>query len=254
MSITNQGETLRLNKYLSMYTGCSRRRADDLIRQGKAVLNGSKVTSPGVIVDGKTDRVFLNGRPVKASGFRPVYYMFYKPEKVLTARTDRSGRTLVSDYFKKVRQNIFHVGRLDWDSEGLLLLTNDGEFAQKALHPKYKIAKTYFVKIRGRLKPNQIQKLLKGVSLPGRGRKGRALYVSQKIRSGASAGWVKVIIGEGQNRQIRRMFQKIGCSVLQLRRVSIGRLSLGGLKKGERRRLSEKEVGKVFARPKELEK
>ena len=145
-------DTLRINKYLALYGGLSRRSADQLISRGQITVNGSKITSPGVIIHLKKDRVSVKNRPVKQKPFTPVYYAFHKPEKVLTTKKDPKSRPVVMDYFKKVRQNLFPVGRLDWDSEGLLLLTNDGEMAQKILHPKYEIPKTYFVKIKGRLK------------------------------------------------------------------------------------------------------
>ena len=240
---------LRINRYLARYAGLSRRRADHLISQGQVTVNGSKIVIPGAVIDGKKDRVTLRNKPVRADSFRPVYYMFYKPENVLTAKNDPTNRPVVMDYFKKIRCNVFPVGRLDWNSEGLLLLTNDGDFAHRILHPKHKISKTYFVKIKGRLKAGQIQKLLRGVSLPS-GR-ARALYVKQR-NSTASTTWVKVIISEGRNRQIRRMFLQINCSVLKLKRTAVGRLNLSRLRKGVFRSLSEKEAQKVFIRAKEL--
>ena len=240
---------LRVNRYLARYAGLSRRRADQLISEGQVIVNGSKITAPGVLIDEKKDRVTVKNKPVQKIPFRPVYYIFYKPENVLTAKKDSTNRPVVMDYFKKIRCNIFPVGRLDWDSEGLLLLTNDGDFAQQILHPKHKISKTYFVKVRGRLRPAQIQKLLRGVSLPS-GR-ARALYVKQQA-STASTTWVKVIIAEGRNRQIRWMFRQTGCSVLKLKRTAVGRLGLSRLKKGAFRPLSEKDIQKVFFRAKEL--
>ena len=240
---------LRINRYLARYAGLSRRRADQLISEGQVIVNGSKIITPGALIDGKKDRVTVKNKPVQKTPFRPVYYMFHKPENVLTAKKDPTNRPVVMDYFQKIRYNIFPVGRLDWDSEGLLLLTNDGDFAQQVLHPKHKISKTYFVKIRGRLKAGQIQKLLRGVSLPtGRA---RALYVKQQVSSSVTS-WVKVIIEEGKNRQIRWMFRQIGCSVLKLQRTAVGRLNLSRLKKGAFRPLSEKDIQKVFIRAKEL--
>ena len=245
-----QPDSLRINKFLALYGGLSRRSADQLISRGHVTVNGSKITSPGVIVHRKKDRVSVKNKQVKQKPFVPIYYAFHKPEKVLTTKKDPKNRPVVMDYFKKVRHNIFPVGRLDWDSEGLLLLTNDGEMAQKILHPKYEIPKTYFVKIRGRLKTRQTQKLLKGVSTPvGRV---KALYVKQRLRSASPNSWVKVIISEGKNRQIRLMFQQIGCPVFKLRRTAIGRLSLSQLKKGAFRSLSETDLKKIFIRPKEL--
>lgn len=245
-----QSAALRINKYLALHAGLSRRSADQLIAQGKVTVNGSKIKTPGTVIDIKKDKVNVKGQPVQTKTFHPVYYAFHKPEKVLTTKKDPKNRPTVMDYFKKVRHHLFPIGRLDWDSEGLLLLTNDGDFSQKVLHPKHKIPKTYLVKIRGRLKAGQIQKLLKGVSTPvGRV---KALYVKQQRRPTASNVWVKMILAEGKNRQIRWMFQQIGCPVLKLKRIAIGRLNLGRLSKGAFLQLSEKDIKKIFAKPKEL--
>ena len=248
-TVERSKSALRINKYLARYAGLSRRKADQLISDGQVIVNGSKIKTPGALIDGEKDRVTVKNKPVRKTPFHPVYYMFHKPENVLTAKKDPTNRPVVMDYFQKIRYNIFPVGRLDWDSEGLLLLTNDGDFAQQVLHPKHKISKTYFVKIRGRLKTGQIQKLLRGVSLPtGRA---RALYVKQQVSSSITS-WVKVIIEEGKNRQIRWMFQQTGCFVLKLQRTAVGRLNLSRLRKGAFRPLSEKDIQKVFIRAKEL--
>ena len=247
---SKQPDTLRINKYLALHGGLSRRSADQLISKGQVTVNGSKITTPGALIHIKKDKVSVKNRLIKKTTVSPVYYAFHKPEKVLTTKKDPKNRPVVMDYFKKVRHHLFPIGRLDWDSEGLLLLTNDGEFTQRILHPKYHIPKTYFVKIKGRLKTSQIQKLLKGVSTPvGRV---KALYVKQRLRSTSPHAWVKIIISEGKNRQIRLMFQQIGCPVFKLKRTAIGRLSLGQLTKGGIRLLSEKDIKKVFVRPKEL--
>ena len=243
-------DTLRINKYLAVYGGLSRRSADHLISQGQVTVNNLKITEPGILIHLKKDKVSVKNRLIQKKQISLVYYAFHKPEKVLTSKKDPKNRPVVMDYFKKVRHHLFPIGRLDWDTEGLLLLTNDGELAQKILHPKYKIPKTYFVKIKGHLKTRQIQKLLKGLSTPvGRV---KALYVKQQIRSSSPNTWVKVIIAEGRNRQIRLMFQQIGHPIFKLKRTTIGRLQLGKLTKGAFRQIPEKEIKKVFARPKEL--
>ena len=249
-TVPKQSETLRINKYLALHGGLSRRSADQLISKGQVTVNGSKITTPGTLIHLKKDKVSVKNRLIQKKMISPVYYAFHKPEKVLTTKKDPKNRPVVMDYFRKIRHHLFPIGRLDWDSEGLLLLTNDGEFAQRILHPRYQIPKTYFVKIKGHLKTPQIQKLLKGVSTPvGRV---KALYVKQRFRPTSPHAWVKIIISEGKNRQIRRMFQQIGCPVFKLRRTAIGRLGLGQLTKGAFRRLSEKDIKKAFIRPKEL--
>ena len=155
--------------------------------------------------------------------------MFNKPEKVLTTVKDPKGRAVVMDFFKKTPCRIFPVGRLDWHSEGLLLLTNDGDLTQEILHPSKSISKTYLVKIKGSLGKPQQDKLLKGVSTPF-GRK-RALFVEKLLRPSKKNTWLKIIITEGKNRQLRWMLQNTGCQIIRLKRTAIGRLRPGSFKK-----------------------
>ena len=241
---------LRLNKYLAKYEGMSRRAADQLIVQNQISVNGAKVKNLGVQIDVRKDKVKIKNSLVIPRSLSPIYFMFNKPEKILTTMDDPKERPTVMDYFKKKKNRIFPVGRLDWDSEGLLLLTNDGDFAQRILHPTEKIPKTYFVKLKGSPSVAQLNRLLTGVSTPF-GKK-RALFVS-RTRSGSQANiWIKIIIDEGKNRQIRLMFQSLGYRVSVLRRGAVGRLNLGALKKGTFRRLTSKELLKIFQKPKEL--
>ena len=154
------------------------------------------------------------------------------------------------DFFKKMRTRIFPVGRLDWDSEGLLLVTNDGDFAQKILHPKERIPKTYLIKIKGAFESRNKARLLRGVSTPF-GKK-KALFVKTMKGPGKQNTWVKIIIAEGKTRQLRFMLQSLGLQIIHLRRTAIGRLQLGALKKGEYRALTPKDIKKAFLYPKEL--
>ena len=243
-------ETIRLNKYMAQWGGVSRRKADELITKGEVFINGKKVKSLGVLIDPKKDQVRIKNRLLHSQNFSPVYIMFNKPENVITTTIDPKNRPTVMDFIKQHKQRVFPVGRLDWKSEGLLLLTNDGDFAQKILHPKNKISKTYLVKIQGSPSQSQIRKLVTGVSTPY-GRM-KALYAERALKTKQNNQWIKVIIAEGKNRQIRHMFDKLGYRINKLRRVSIGRLKLSKLKKGSYVFLSKSDVEKAFLAPKEL--
>ena len=168
-------EKIKLDRHLAARGGVSRRRAARLISEGHALINGRRADSPGALIDPRRDKIQLMGREVKAGPAAPIYLMLNKPEKSLTSTTDHKGRRTVMDFIGRQKSRVFPVGRLDWDSEGLLLLTSDGEFAQKILHPRHQTAKTYLAQIQGKTSPSQRARLLKGVSLPG-GARARALH------------------------------------------------------------------------------
>jgi len=265
MALTKSGP-IRLNKYLADCGVASRRGADALITDGQVQVNGKTVFELGVRVDPSMDRIVLNGKPVRAPlTTQKIYVIFNKPEKVLTTMSDPEGRPTVADFMEKLPVRVFPVGRLDWETEGLLLLTNDGDFAQKVQHPREDIPKTYLAKLDGQPTEAHLQKLLRGVTIPG-GRV-KALHVERiKIGESKQYDWVKIVISEGKNRQVRYMFQKIGYDVKKLRRVAIGQLTLGSLQKGEyafldtsmiarifRKRRSEVEKAKAVSESKKLE-
>jgi 23S rRNA pseudouridine2605 synthase len=237
------GESVRLNKYLSECGVSSRRKADELIAEGAVLVNGKKVFELGTKVTPNKDRITVNGRPVKDQG-KKIYILFHKPKNVVTTMEDPTGRATVADYFERLPVRVFPVGRLDWDTEGLLLLTNDGDFAQKVNHPSEEIPKTYLVKVDGKPTDQQLEKLKRGVSIIG----GKvAAKHAERIRRGADKyDWIKLVISEGKNRQIRRMFEKIGFDVIKLQRVAIGKLRMGTLKRGEYVFLTEKGLDKIF--------
>ena len=174
-----------------------------------------------------------------------VYYLFYKPKNVLTTLDDPKGRVHISHFLKGFKQRVFPVGRLDWDCEGLLLLTNDGDFAHHVLHPRFGITKTYMVKINGRIKTEDIYKLRQGVNILGK--RVRAKEVVRLKKEKSKYDWIRITISEGKNQQIKRMFQKIGFEVMKLKRVFIGQLGVGYLKKGQMRTLDLKDVLKIFS-------
>ena len=222
--MNTKSDKLRLNKFLAQWAGMSRRKADQVIKKGQVFVNGRKISQLSFFVDPKKDKVQAQKKGISAhSKNKFIYLMFNKPTQVLSARKDSKGRSVVLDYIPKYKERLFLVGRLDWDSEGLLLLTNDGQFSEKILNPKNKIAKTYLVKVSGSPSKLQLKKLLQGVSTPVGKRK--ALFVQKYSRKkGVKTVWIKVILGEGKKRQIRLMFDKLGFPVQKLRRTAIGRL------------------------------
>ena len=230
---------IRLNLFISKYAGCSRREADALIQSKKIKVNGHLVLEAPFFVDPKKDKVQVNKKILKPFS-HPIYIAFNKPDKTITASKETTRRPTVYHYLRKVRQRVFHVGRLDWNTEGLLLFTNDGALAQKILKPRYKIEKTYLAKLDGTPSPGRLEKLKRGVSIPGGGRV-KAVSIQKKQKS-----WVRIVITEGKNKQIHFMFNKIGFSVKRLKRIAIGGLKLGSLKKGEWRLLTKKDLTKIF--------
>lgn len=250
-SAQSDKHTVRLNKLLAERGLSSRRGADKIIADGQVTVNGKKVYELGIKVNPYKDRIVVDGQPLKNKSER-LYIMFHKPKNVITTMTDPLDRTTVNDYMASVPERVFPIGRLDWDSEGLLLLTNDGDFAQKIMHPKTEVTKTYLVKINGQPRQDKINKLLTGVSIP-EGGKVKAKFV-EKISRSKDRGqktsdkfdWYKIVITEGKNHQVREMFKKIGFDVLKLQRVAIGRLKLGNLERGDFVYLNEAAAERVF--------
>lgn len=242
-----QDNTVRLNKFLSECGIAARRKADELIAEGAVIVNGKKVYELGTRVNPEIDRITVNGKPVKAPAHK-VYILFHKPKGIVTTMEDPEGRPTIADFFARLPVRVFPVGRLDFDSEGMILLTNDGDFAQKVMHPREEILKTYLVKIDGQPGEDQLNRLRTGVSIIG----GRVSAKGvERIRRGDSDkyDWIKVMISEGKNRQIRQMFEKIGFDVMKLQRVAIGRLRMPtSLQRGEYLFLTEAGVAKIFQR------
>ena len=235
---------IRLNKFLADCGIASRRGADSLISSGKIQVNGKTTYELGVRIVPSDDRVTFDGKPVRPET-QKIYVIFNKPENVLTSMNDPLERPTVANFMEELPVRVFPVGRLDWDTEGLLLLTNDGDFSQKVMHPREQIPKTYLAKLDGHPTEQQLRKLLTGVTIPG----GKVKAVSvEKAKVGESKlyDWVKIVISEGKNRQVRHMFAKIGFDVKKLKRVAIGQLTLGGLQKGEYAFLDDISLAKIF--------
>lgn len=239
-------DKLRLNKFLAKWGNISRLKAEEHIKRGRVFVSGKRISQSSFLVDPKKDKVRIQKKYISAqSQEKKVYLMFHKPTKVLSSSFDPKGRPTVMDFIPKTKQRLFLVGRLDWDSEGLLLLTNDGDFSHQVLNPKSSVSKTYLVKIKGQIKDSELKKLIKGVSTPVGKR--RALFAKQSKR-----GDIKVILKEGKKRQIRLMFNKLGFPVQKLKRVAIGRLKLNRLPRRHFISLTEKDIKKIFLYPKEL--
>ena len=241
---------IRLNKYLANCGIASRRRSDSYITQGLVIVNGKRVYELGTKVDPNKDKITVNGKPIRLEN-KNIYLMFYKPRGVITSIGDPLDRPSVADYLPAMKYRVFPVGRLDWDSEGLLLLTNDGDFAQKVLHPESEIPRTYMAKLNAAPSEEKLKKLLLGVSIPGG--KVSAENVEKLSYGSGEHPWYKITITEGKNRQVRRMFEKVGFDVLKLKRVAIGQIKIGNLNPGEIVELSAEKIQQVFRTIKMIE-
>ncbi len=242
---------IRLNKLLAERGLTSRRGADKMIAEGFVTVNGKKVYELGIKVNPHADAIVVDGVPLRGKN-QNLYIMFHKPKNVITSMSDPLGRTTVADYMTAVPGRVFPIGRLDWDSEGLIIMTNDGEFANRVMHPKSEVTKTYHVKLEGQPRPDQIEKLYKGVSIPGGGKVKAKLVEKIKMaksreqKTSDKYDWYKIIITEGKNHQVREMFKKIGFDVIKLQRVAIGKLKLGQLERGELVYLNDAAVDRIF--------
>lgn len=248
MSENNPAQRVRLNKLIADSGLASRRHADRMIEEGQVTVNGKRVYELGIKVDPQADRILVEGKPLRKPLSQKLYLVINKPKGVLTTMDDPLDRPTIAEYLEDVPSRVFPVGRLDWDSEGLLLLTNDGDFANKVMHPKAEVTKTYLVKLDGQPQPQHIEKLKRGVSIVGG--KVSARHIEKIKKSGDKKSdkydWYKIVITEGKNRQIRQMFEKVGFDVIKLQRVAIGRLRLGALKVGELIYLNDVAVERVF--------
>ncbi len=226
----------RLQKYLSCCGVASRRKSEELITSGLIKINGKIANKLGTKVDPKKDTVEYKGRIISPKDF--VYYLLYKPKSYTSTVSDPHTEKIVVNLLPKTPA-VYPVGRLDKDSEGLLLLTNDGEFAQKVSHPSHSCEKEYQIVIGGELKDSELRKLEKGVSLKG---KKTAPVKIMVIKKDPKQTMLNMILKEGRNRQIRRMFPQVNHEVIFLKRTRIGKLILGELKKGEYRKLTPEEI------------
>ena len=227
----------RLNKYLAHAGVGSRRFCDELISTGRVRIDGKIVRELGTQIDSAAHAVSVDDSPIKSEKF--VYWVLNKPRGYLCTNHDPAGRPLATDLVPHVEQRVYTVGRLDEDSEGLLLFTNDGDLANELTHPRYGVEKTYEALVAGSPGIEDIKKLLEGVWLSD-GRV-KAKYVKKLKRVGEST-WMRIVLCEGKNREIRRMLAKLGHKVMRLRRTAIGPVKLDRLPKGKSRKLSLREL------------
>lgn len=232
---------MRLHKFMAHCGVGSRRKCEEMIQAGRVYLNGKKVTQLGILIDPEADKVTLDGisgKPLKLQEEK-VYILLNKPRGVITSVQDQFKRETVLDRIGWKCGRIYPVGRLDYDTEGLLLLTNDGEFAYEMMHPRHQVEKEYHCIIKGIPTPEKLSQLERGVDIGGFMTSPAKIKLNRKLKDNSV---IHIIIKEGKNRQIRRMFDAIGHPVLYLKRIRIGSISLGSLKTGEWRYLTDKEV------------
>lgn len=229
---------LRLQKFLSESGVASRRASEELITSGRVRVNGETATL-GMSVDPETDEIVLDEKPVLKVQ-QSVTVMLYKPKGVVSTSDDPQGRKTVQDYVKDIPARLYNVGRLDINSEGLILMTNDGELAHRMTHPRFSVEKTYYAVCDGKLLPSEIVSLVNGVMLDdGMTAPAKVTHV-RPTKAGDTS--FSITIHEGKNRQIRRMLEAVGHRTLRLKRERFGPLSLGELKPGETRRLTDEEL------------
>lgn len=232
---------MRLQKALAHSGVASRRRAEEYIREGRVKVNGQVVNEMGVVVTAN-DNIEVDGKPIKLES-KKVYILLHKPKGYITAVSDPKGRKTVIDLIDGIEERIYPVGRLDYDSSGLLFLTNDGQFANFLMHPKHEILKTYIVTVKGKPSENAIQSLRKGIKIEN--------YITAPAYVNVLSIYenktkLEITIHEGRNRQVRKMCETIGNPVIRLKRVAYGGVQLGNLKPGEWRYLTESEKKRLM--------
>ncbi len=228
---------MRINKYLALCGIASRRKSEQFIVDGKVKLNGKVVTNLSTDVDTKKDKVELEGKELSLPS-NYVYYKLNKPKGYLCTASDDRGRKTIFDLVKS-ETRLFSIGRLDYDTEGLIILTNDGDLAQKISHPSHETEKEYIVKIEGTILESELAVLRAGVVENGVKMPKAKIELLEVVNNNAK---LSVTIHEGQNRQIRRMFEAINKPIKMLKRIRIGNIKLGGLQRGEYKPLNEFEL------------
>jgi 23S rRNA pseudouridine2605 synthase len=227
----------RLNKLLAHAGVGSRRHCDELIAAGRVMVDGQCIRELGLRVDPNAQQIFVDDVPIKSE--KIVYWLVNKPRGYLCTNSDPAGRLRAVDLIPHFEQRVYTVGRLDESSEGLLLMTNDGDLANQLMHPRFGVEKTYLVQVAGFPTREQMKQLLTGVFLAEG--KVKARYV-KRMKSQGNSTWLRIVLSEGKNREIRRMLAKLGHKVMRLRRIAIGPISIGHLAKGKSRRLTPGEV------------
>ena len=244
---------LRLQKFLADSGIASRRKSEELIRAGRVSVNGAIVTQLGTKINPETDRISLDAKLIQ-SKTQMIYIMLHKPEAVISSVSDPQKRPVVLDFVQNIPARLFPVGRLDYDSSGLILLTNDGKLSQALSHPRHSIPKTYIVKLKNMPSEAGLRAFREGLIIDEGAKTAPAkikLFDKKPLSGGAKCS-AEISIYEGRNRQIRKMCEAIGCPVLQLKRISIGPLKLGNLPRGKYRNLSQGELNQLLEITKKL--
>lgn len=232
---------MRINKFMATCGVASRRKCDELIESGHVKVNANVCTKLGLQIDPEVDLVTVDDRPIRLTE-QYVYYMLNKPCNVVTTVSDPNGRPTVMEYVPSDKHRIFPVGRLDYNTSGLLLFTNDGDVAQKLIHPSFEFGKTYIAEVKGVLDSASLNNLRKGVDIGGFV---TSPAVVEVVETKQNRTTVKIVIHEGKNRQVRRMFEAVGSRVLKLQRVAVGKIELGDLPVGKYRALTKEEVAYI---------
>lgn len=239
-SLKKKPNDIRLQVFLAQAGVASRRKAEGLIQEGRVAVDGQVVDRLGTKVDPERQRVTVDGRAVGIVA-EPVYYLFNKPRQVLSTLHDPRGRPGLKDYLDRagIKERVFPVGRLDWDAEGLILMTNDGLLAQVLQHPRFQVPKTYRVKVRGLPTLQALERLKTGLPIPG-GKEHRADV--ERIKAGENRTWLLITVWEGEKHQVKKMCEAVGHPVITIKREALGPLELGRLPRGEFRPLTAAEV------------
>jgi 23S rRNA pseudouridine2605 synthase len=235
--------TIRLQKFIADAGIASRRKAETMITEGRVSLNGSPVTILGTQVDPEVDHVRVDGKKIQNRTAPSVVYALYKPKSCVTTLDDPQGRNTIVQYFPRATKRLFPVGRLDYDSEGLILLTNDGELAQNISHPGKHVWKEYFVKVKGKISSPEINRLKPGPVIDGKKRQSVKIRLLHTIND---KSWLSVSLQEGLKHHLKKMFGQIGFPVLKIKRYSIGNIGLEEMKPGEIRKLSKEEISDLI--------
>ena len=233
---------IRLQKYLAQCGIASRRKAEKLIADGRITVDGITIETMGAKVDPEKQRIFFDGKPISVEQ-KKIYYLLNKPKGYVTTVSDPQGRPIVTDLIKDTIERIFPVGRLDLDTEGALLLTNDGDLAQKIQHPSYGVTKTYEALVTGKPHQKKLDILKKGILLEGRMTSPAAI---EMLKQFSRSSLVRITIHEGRKRQVRKMFAAIGHPVNSLKRTAYGKLYLKNLPEGSYRRLNKEDLKNIF--------
>ncbi|KXT75662.1 pseudouridine synthase [Streptococcus sp. DD12] len=232
---------MRINKFIAHAGVASRRKAEELIRQGQVTLNGQVVKDLATQV-ASGDRVEVDGQPIYNE--EKVYYLLNKPRGVISSVSDEKGRKTVRDLLSDVSARIYPIGRLDWDTSGILLLTNDGDFADHMMHPKHEVDKVYRARLSGIANKENLRPLTRGLVIDGKKTK-PATYDIVRVDRDKNRSVVELTIHEGRNHQVKKMFAAVGLPVDKLSRIRFGHLGLEGLPVGQYRKLSKKEVSQL---------